>query len=501
VRFLLAIALLQPLIAQVPTCSIEGRVTNLLSGGPVRKAKLVLGIKGNPKYEAVTDTNGHYAITGIAPGRYQLALQRTGFLPTNYGAHGPNRPGKSLLLSAGESRKDVNFLLEPPAVITGHIYDQDGEVLSTSLQLFREVWRDGRKHIEVAGGANSDDEGEYRLYGLPAGNYIVGTVQSPVRPASPVPTHEIYPPTFYPGTEDATSATVIRIAPGGEARNIDIRVHKTASVSLSGSIVTAALDPAMSLKITRRDGAPTQLQGMYPQQGEFSVRGVTPGSYIVNARTQTDYARVNIDAGTLDVSGIEVRLVPLLQLKGSLVEIDAEAPDLTLTLTSADPNEPPANARPDEKGAILWSGLTPGKWTLSFVSKASGLYLKSPGEIEIGLDGHEPIKVVVSSNGASIEGTVQSSAGHPVAVEAATVLLVSDGEKNVRVLKHAITDPDGKFAMASIPPGKYRLVALEDIETSSWDNPAVAQTLEGRGLAIELAPSDKAMRTLFLTQP
>jgi len=495
-----SILLIAPLIAQAPSSSIEGRVTNLLSGGPVRKAKLILGIKGYPNYEAVTDTNGHYAITGIAPGRYQFAVVRAGFLPTNYGARGPNRPGKSLLLAAGENRKDVNFLLEPPAVITGHIYDQDGEVLSTSLQLFREVWRDGHKHIEVAGGANSDDEGEYRLYGLPAGNYIVGTVQSPVRPASRVPTHEIYPPTFYPGTEDATSATVIRIAPGGEARNIDIRVHKTTSVSLSGSIVTAALDPAMSLKITRRDGAPTQLQGMYPQQGEFTVRGVTPGSYIVNARTQTDYARVNIDAGTLDVSGIEVRLVPLLQLKGSLA-IDAEAPDLSITLTSADPNEPPVSARPGEKGALLWTGLTPGKWTLSLASKVSGLYLKSPGEIEIGPDGHEPINVVVSSSGASIEGKVQSSANHPDAVEAATVLLIADAEKQVRVLRHAITDADGKFAMDSIPPGKYRLVALEDIETSSWDNPAVAQTFEGRGIAIELAPSDKAMHTLFLTQP
>ena len=64
-----SILLIAPLIAQAPSSSIEGRVTNLLSGGPVRKAKLILGIKGYPNYEAVTDTNGHYAITGIAPGR------------------------------------------------------------------------------------------------------------------------------------------------------------------------------------------------------------------------------------------------------------------------------------------------------------------------------------------------------------------------------------------------------------------------------------------------
>jgi hypothetical protein len=86
-------------------------------------------------------------------------------------------------------------------------------------------------------------------------------------------------------------------------------------------------------------------------------------------------------------------------------------------------------------------------------------------------------------------------------VESATVLLISDGEKPVRVWKSAISDADGKFSINSIPPGKYRLLALDDVETSSWENPAVAQTFEGRGVAIELAPNAKAQHDLTLSQP
>jgi hypothetical protein len=428
-------------------------------------------------------------------------VQRAGFLPVVYGAHAPNRPGKSLVLVPGENRKDVSLLVEPPGVITGHIYDQDGEILPATVQLFRVVWRDGRKRIEQAGGANANDEGEYRLYGLPAGNYIVATAQTPVRPASPVPTHEIYPPTFYPGTEDATGATVLRLAPGSEARNIDLQVRKTVSVNVTGTLVPAVADPGMRLTLSRRDGVPGQQgQLMSPQPGQFAARGITPGSYVLSARTQADYARMNIDVGSLDVGGIELRLAPLLQLPGSL-KFDGDMGALSLVLTSADASEPPSISHPDEKGALLWKGLTPGKWTLDFNPRLPGVYLKSPPEIEIGPEGHHPVEVILDTHGASVGGKVQTSAEHPAPVEAATVLLVTEGVKPTRVLKFAITDVDGKYAIPSVPPGKYRVVALEDIETSSWENPDVAQTFEGKGTALELSTGEKAARDLVLSQP
>jgi Carboxypeptidase regulatory-like domain len=503
---ILAFLPLVSLLAQSPSCVIEGRVSNLLSGGAVRKAKVLLGTQGNPKYQTITDNEGRYRIPGIAPGKYTLSVQRTGFLPVVYGSHGPNRPGKSLILAAGEDRKEVNFLLEPPGVITGHIYDQDGETLSTAVHLLREVWRDGHKRIEQAGGANADDEGEYRLFGLPAGNYIVATSLTPVRPASPVPTHEVYPTTFYPGTEDVSAAIVLKLAPGGEARDIDLHVRKTVSVQVKGSVVPPPTDPTTRLTLSRRDGVAglQQVSAMYPQPGEFLTRGVTPGPYVLSARSPTEYARVAVDVGTLDVDGIQLQLVPLLELAGSL-KFEGDPPQdpktFALTLVADDTSEPPSVARSGDDNGLTWKGVTPGKWTLDFTPKLPGLYLKSPQEIEIGPEGHAPIEVVLSTRAARVTGKVQTSAEHPVPVEAATVLLVTDGTKPVRVLKYAITDVDGAYSIAGIPPGKYRLLALEDIETNTWENPVVAGAFEGKGVAIECGAGEKAERDLVLAQP
>jgi protocatechuate 3,4-dioxygenase beta subunit len=482
------------LFAQAPACSIEGRVTNLLSGGPVRKARVVVG---NQQYQAITDNQGHYAINGIAPGRYQVSVQRSGYLPVYYGARGANRPGKSLLLAAGENRKDVSFQLEPPGVITGHIYDQDGEVLSAPVVLYREVWRDGRKRIDSAGLANADDEGEYRLYGLPAGNYIVATAQMQVRPASPVPTHEIYPATYYPSTEDGASATVIKIGPGGEARDIDIRVRKTVSVSVTGSLVSAALDPGMRFTMFRSDGFPNQqYRFLFPQPGEFAFDGIPPGSYVILARSQTEYARLDVDVGTLDVTGLQLRMAPLLELQGKLKIEGGGKLDLaafSAALSDGDLLGQPSVARPGEDGSLTWKGLTPGKWMLD-CTKLPGAYLKAPAEIEMGVKGHDPIEVVISTQAASVEGRVQAAADP---VESATVLLVAGG----KVVQHAITDADGKYAIGSIPPGKYRLLALDDMETGSWEDPDVARGFEGKGVAIELGPSEKVAKDLVLNQP
>jgi hypothetical protein len=502
-RFAIVLAFFAPMLALSQNCTIAGQVSNLLSGGPVRKAKVMLGTPGNPKYQSVTDVNGHYAISGIAPGRYTLWVQRTGFLPVVYGAHGPNRPGKSIPLAPGENRKDLNFSVEPPGVITGHIYDQDGEPLSTAVLLYRERWRSGRKRYEVTGGANADDEGQYRLFGLSAGTYVVSTSPVAVRPASPVPSREIYPPTLYPSTEDASAAIPIRLAPGGEARDIDIRVRKSESGNISGTVVAQNLTPDFRLTLVRRDGFPMPTASiLYPQPRQFSARGVTPGSYTLVARSATEYRRMDLDIGRLDVDGVELRLSPAIQLTGTLkFDGDEPPPDtmFSMTLSSSESGDPSAQALVDKERRANWKGLSPGRWTLDFAPKLAGLYLKSPPEVEIGPDGHVPIEVVISSRGVTVQGKVQVSSDHPAPVEAATVLLIDDVQK--RVLQFTVTAPDGTYSLTRIPPGKYRLLAIEDIETDSWQNPEVLRTFEGKGTVVEFRAGEQASRDLFLSQP
>src|SRR5882724_10010075 len=97
---------------------VEGRVTSLATGEPVRKATLRLrgtmtGPTTNaadvPAYQSTTDNEGKFLFEDIEPGRYTLMAERAGFVRQTYGASSPTRPGTVLTLDAGQHLKDVLF--------------------------------------------------------------------------------------------------------------------------------------------------------------------------------------------------------------------------------------------------------------------------------------------------------------------------------------------------------------------------------------------------------
>ncbi len=207
-------------------------------------------------------------------------------------------------------------------------------------------------------------------------------------------------------------------------------------MNVNGTFVAQSLTPDLRLSLLRRDGFTANPNNvMFPQRGQFAARPVTPGSYILTARSATEYGRMNLEVGTLDVEGIELRLSPTLAVDGK-VKFDGDEPPVgtifSLTLTNTEPGDPPSQALVDQEHHATWKGLTPGKWTLDFAPKLPGLFLKSPTDVEIGPEGHTPIEVAISTQGATVQGTVRTSAESTTPVEAATVLLISDTGKIIQ---------------------------------------------------------------------
>src|SRR5882724_884006 len=116
-RSLLALILPLPLCAQQSVsapetkpedrCAIEGHVLNGATGEPVKKASLILrrvdlspGTTGflPPSYTTATDAGGAFALKDLDPGKYRLSTNRTGFVPSEYGARGAMRQGTTLSL-------------------------------------------------------------------------------------------------------------------------------------------------------------------------------------------------------------------------------------------------------------------------------------------------------------------------------------------------------------------------------------------------------------------
>src|SRR4051812_854331 len=90
--------------------AVAGRVTNALTGAPLKKAAVWLeafaanrGVNPGPSVAlpaAITDAEGRFTLDGIDPGAYFLLARRNGYLDQGYGAAAPQVVGPPLELTA-----------------------------------------------------------------------------------------------------------------------------------------------------------------------------------------------------------------------------------------------------------------------------------------------------------------------------------------------------------------------------------------------------------------
>src|SRR6516165_10026110 len=196
----LALALLQTLSSQAPTtattqsdtrqpavkpedmCTIEGIVLKVATGDPLKRAVLSLTkVEGHsePK-NATSDASGRFQLKNVEPGRYHLYASRNGYARREYGQRATHGSGTILTLTAGQHLKDISFRLTPAGVIAGHVYDEDGEpIAEAEVQALRFEYEKGQRKLRTSGETQTNDLGDYRLYGLEPGQLRERLVQSP----------------------------------------------------------------------------------------------------------------------------------------------------------------------------------------------------------------------------------------------------------------------------------------------------------------------------------
>src|SRR5438876_4382254 len=205
-------------------CAIEGQVLNATTGEPVRKVNLTLmraDAQGpSTTFGTSTDASGKFAMKDLEPGRYRLMAQRAGFVSGQYGSRGPTQPGTEITLARGQALTDLKLRLTPHAVITGRVVDEEREPIS-NVQVMAMRYRydpRGGKQLTPMGSASTNDLGEYRIFGVAPGRYILSANsrgmmmrdQSVDRSAIPHP-DEDYVTAYYPGAIDPASAAPVEV--------------------------------------------------------------------------------------------------------------------------------------------------------------------------------------------------------------------------------------------------------------------------------------------------
>lgn len=531
---------------------VQGTVVSAAGGQPLKKARVTLrrvmeggpGAQGGPPmgpggeafnrpqvrnvpYTAITDASGQFAITDVQPGRYRLTVERQGYVRAEYGQRQAGRAGATLTLDAGQKLRELLFRMTANGVIAGRVTDEDGEpVVNGNVQALRLAYQRGQKQLFPFGGAQTNDKGEYRIFGLTPGRYYLSATANPqsggpggsgnVRIiSSSQQGDEVYAPSFYPGTSDPQNASPIMVGAGDEIAGMDLSIAPQRAFRVRGRITAPPLaDPSQGQRrggiqavLLRRSAAGSYGRAFAQQgdvdqdQGTFEFRAVLPGSYHVLASTLDSRRwitqREPVEVGRADVEGLSIVMGPGVELSGKLrLEGNVALPANRVSVGVIAREEINVGAPSGEvsaEGTFLLPGLSAETYFFTVQGIGAGSYLKSAriggeevSETGITLPGKAggQLEMVVSMTGGRIEGSVLDGDNLPAA--AVTVVLVPAQKRraNPTFYKWTTTDAQGKFTLQGIAPGDYKLFAWDDVDNGAWQDAEFLAPFEERGTKV-----------------
>jgi hypothetical protein len=277
---------------------IRGRVLASDGGQPIRRADIrVTAQEVRGTRLALTDADGRYEVRDLPAGRYTIAASKATFVASAYGQTRSNVPGKPLALLDGQTVENIDIHLARGAVIAGRVIDEFGEpVPNASVTPMRQQYTQGqRRLLNVGNRAQTNDIGEYRIFGLSPGQYYVSAAAQALTIAVPngnAPElsgqSNGYAPTFYPATADSSLAQKLTVGVAQTLSGIDIALTPVRLATITGIALDAQGRPMSGTGVfaTLRGGLGSGAagpNGPVRPDGSFTMPNVPPGEYVLRA--------------------------------------------------------------------------------------------------------------------------------------------------------------------------------------------------------------------------
>jgi len=495
--------------------SLEGTVLDAVSGKPVKDVTLLLaGTTGaGTPISGKSDEDGHFIFKTLDAGSYALIGDHPRYARQIYGSRNGLLGAALLTLSTGQEMKDVNFRLQPNAVVSGRILDEDGEpVPNVLVAVSKSLYQHGKRILLPVGNAMSNDLGEYRIANLAAGRYLLSaTVMNRASAATPAgdQPETAYLATYYPNSTDSSLAAAVDVAGGRDVGGMDIKLVKSKAVRVKGKVLGVPKDQKATVRLVAKNGGLlASITGpnasVKAADGTFEVAGVTPGSYTLRVSDPTGMKSLSagypIEIADRAVDGVTIDVTPGTDLAGTVtVEGSSQTPvkgaRVLLEATEGLSLVPP-NSMVGEDGAFTLKELPPDKYLVRLANGPTNSYVESVqfgsqkmGEQGLDLGGSTPgkLEIKLRLGGAQVEGVVKGADDNPIS--GVTVALIPDTRRYL-LYQSTFTDQKGGFRFTGVTPGDYKILSWEDVEPNAFQDPEFVKPFEGRAEAVSLKEND-----------
>ncbi|HEY6268489.1 MAG TPA: carboxypeptidase-like regulatory domain-containing protein [Candidatus Acidoferrum sp.] len=508
-------------------CSVAGTVVRKGSNEPIHFAHITLTSDGDEQksLHGTTAADGRFTFKDVPPGDYRVSVTRNGYMSESYGSRRPTDPGVPLTLSSGKHVDDLVFRMTPAAIITGHVRDENGEALPwaqvTALITF---FVQRKRTLMPVSSSATNDLGEYRLFNLPPGKYLLSAGYEMSQSMGIVTAtalrnrdeREGLTTTYYPGTSDPLQAAIVNVEPGAEIRSMDFSLRPSGVFHIRGHVsgLAVGFNGAVMLRKgnSRLSAAmPERTAAVKNEDGTFDIDQVASGSYeiiaIEFARDTPRMAHRPVEVGGADVDGMDLAFESGVTVTGHLRwEDKAAAPNVPLQVSLEQDGQifnmhPTAEVQPD--GSFELKNVSVDSYRVNVTGPAPDAYLKTARygssdalhSFRVSSGSEAILELVGSTRGARIQGVVMNS--DPVPASDVWVTLIPEDSNQKRLFQSVRSREDGKFEFRGVAPGNYLLFSWDNVEEHEWDDPEFLKPFKSQGVSVRVTEGET--KTTHLT--
>jgi len=505
--------------------TLRGTVVNSVTSEPIRGALVQIYINGQSSM--LTGPDGKFQFDGLLSGETSITVRKPGFFSENDFQSGMQRQGRATI---GRGSSPLVLKLIPEGAIYGRISEENGEPIEgLPVALLEQSLQNGRKVWQQRFGGQTDEDGNFRIPELPPGNYFLsaGPSRNPLTLPARLsqPGAQGIPVVYYPLGSDLSAAAPISVTPG-KKMEINFAIPPQPLYRVSGTISGYGPSQQVNLQLRNSAGIPLAFNTRFDSaSGTFRILWVPAGTYILQADAPDQRGHMHFLTAsapltvTSELSGVHLNLLPSANIPIRMTIIPSRAGSerfsdrenyfpayVQLVAHNSGMSEARYGSQPvGERGAtsLELQNIAPGTYGVEinpngpfYVQTAlSGTtnLLESDLSVAPG-SSPQPIEITLRDDVATLSGTV-SSDNQPLS---ATILAISEHASIPPRIQPV--DPNGGFQLSFLPPGAYKILALDHPDRLEYGNPEALQKYLSKAREIILLPDQSAKIDLELAK-